>query len=96
MDAATLSVMNELRDFMFRRVYLASDQRARANEAVDLLRRLMDWYLEHPDELPGSYRDVAADRVTQAADHVAGMTDRYAQRKHEQLFGWPGIRIPAS
>ncbi len=91
MDAQTLAVMHELRDFMFQRVYLSTAQRSRANEAVDLLRRLMDWHLDHPDELPGSYRDTQADRVTQVADHVAGMTDRYAQRIHERLFGSPGI-----
>lgn len=91
MDPDTLAVMHELRDFMFERVYLSASQRERTAEAIDLLRRLMDWYLDHPDGLPESYRDPAADRVTQVADHVAGMTDRFAQRTHERLFGSPGI-----
>ena len=51
----------------------------------------MDWHLDHPDQVPDSYRDPAADRVTQVADYVAGMTDRFAQRTHERLFGTPGI-----
>jgi dGTP triphosphohydrolase len=34
--------------------------------------------------------------VTQVADHVAGMTDRFAQRTHERLFGTPGIRGDAA
>jgi dGTPase len=91
MDPPTLAVMNQLRDFMFERVYLSPAQRVRSAEAIELIRRLMDWYLLHPDELPGSYRDPEADRVTQAADHVAGMTDRFAQRTHLRLFGTPGI-----
>jgi dGTPase len=91
MDAGTLAVMNELRDFMFDRVYLSAAQRTRSAEAIDLLRRLMDWYLLHPEQLPEGYREARADRVTQAADHVAGMTDRFAQRTHERLFGTPGI-----
>jgi len=91
MDAATLAVMHELRDFMFQRVYLSADQRTRTAEAIDLLRRLMDWHLDHPWQLPDSYRDEDADRVTQVADYVAGMTDRFAQRTHERLFGAPGI-----
>ena len=91
MEPDTLAVMHELRRFMFERVYLAPAQRERSGEAVDLLRRLMDWYLLHPGELPESYRDTDADRVTQAADHVAGMTDRFAARTHERLFGSPGI-----
>jgi len=91
MDAATLDVMHELRDFMFARVYLSPAQRTRSAEAIDLLRRLMDWHLDRPDQLPDSYRDSRADRVTQVADYVAGMTDRFAQRTHERLFGVPGI-----
>jgi dGTPase len=91
MDTSSLSVMHALREFMFERVYLAPNQRRRSAEAIDLLRRLMDWYLDHPDQVPDSYRDGRADRVTQVADHVAGMTDRFAQRTHERLFGTPGI-----
>lgn len=94
MDPGTLAVMNELRDFMFTRVYLSDDQKVRTAQAVDLLRRLMDWHLAHPDELPDSYRDSAADRVTQVADYIAGMTDRFAVRTHERIFGTPGFGGP--
>ncbi|MFN8623823.1 MAG: HD domain-containing protein [Chloroflexota bacterium] len=92
MDPDTLAVMHELRHFMFDRVYLSAGQRERTSEAIDLLRRLMDWHLDHPDQVPDTYRDPAADRVTMVADYVAGMTDRFAQRTHERLFGTPGIR----
>lgn len=91
MDAATLAVMNELRDFMFKRVYLSPDQRRLMHEAIDLLRRLMDRHLVHPEDIPDTYRDSGADLVTQAADYVAGMTDRYAVRTHQRLFGEPGM-----
>ena len=94
MDAPTLDVMNELRDFMFRRVYFAPGLREHTGEAIDVIRRLMDWHLEHPDEIPSSYHDSDADLVTQVADYVAGMTDRYALRTHERLFGTPGMRGP--
>ncbi|CAN5577029.1 deoxyguanosinetriphosphate triphosphohydrolase [soil metagenome] len=94
MDQATLTDMHELRDFMFERVYLAPSQRTRHGQAVEVIRRLMDHHLQHPDELPDSYRDNDADRVTQAADYVAGMTDRYALRTHERLFGTPGMDDP--
>jgi dGTPase len=51
----------------------------------------MDHHLLHPEELPASFRDSGADRVTQAADYVAGMTDRFALRTHERLFGDSGM-----
>jgi dGTPase len=87
MDAATLAVMTELREFMFDRVYLSPEQRVHTEPAVALIRRLVDYHLEHPDELPESYRDTEADLTTQVVDYVAGMTDRYAVIVHERLFG---------
>jgi dGTPase len=91
MDEATLTDMNELRDFMFERVYLARSQRRHHEQAVEVIRRLMDHHLDHPEDLPPSFRATDADRVTQAADYVAGMTDRFALRTHERLFGTPGM-----
>jgi dGTP triphosphohydrolase len=90
MDAATLEVMNELRDFMFERVYLSERQRLHTRAAVEVIRRLVDYHLGHPDEIPPTYRDTDADRTTQVVDYVAGMTDRYALMVHERLFGLAG------
>ena len=87
MDAPTLAVMNELREFMFANVYLSPGQRVHTEPAVALIRRLVDYYLDHPDELPDSYRDRDAPLTTQVVDHVAGMTDRYAVVMDERLFG---------
>jgi dGTPase len=94
MDEASLAVMNELRDFMFERIYLGPEQRRRHAEAIGVIRRLVDHHLAHPDEIPASYRDSHADLVTQVADYVAGMTDRYAIATHERLFGTPGMADP--
>jgi dGTPase len=79
--------MTELREFMFDRVYLSPEQRIHTEPAVALIRRLVDYHLAHPDELPESYRDTEADLTTQVVDYVAGMTDRYAVMVHERLFG---------
>ncbi len=94
MDEASLAVMNELRDFMFERIYLGPEQRRRHLEAIGVIRRLVDHHLAHPDQIPSSYRDTNADLVTQVADYVAGMTDRYAIATHERLFGSPGLADP--
>lgn len=94
MDGASLAVMNELRDFMFERIYLGPEQRRRHLEAIGVIRRLVDHHLAHADEIPSSYRDTNADLVTQVADYVAGMTDRYAIATHERLFGTPGLADP--
>jgi dGTPase len=86
-----LTDMNELRDFMFERVYVAPAQRAHQAAGIDVIRHLMDHHLSHPEDIPATYRDNDADRVTQATDFIAGMTDRYALRAHARLFGDSGM-----
>ena len=56
MDDATLAVMNELRDFMFANVYQSAEQQRQQRRAIAVIRDLMDWHLEHPEEIPDSYR----------------------------------------
>jgi dGTPase len=90
MDDRALTVMNELRDFMFERVYLSEGQRRHSLAAIDVIRRLVDYHIEHRELIPASYRDTGADEVTQVVDYVAGMTDRYALSVHERLFGLSG------
>ena len=87
MDPATLAVMNELRDFMFERVYMTGQLRRQQESAVNVIRRLVEHHLAHPDEIPDTYREHAAEPVVQVADYVAGMTDRYALAVHERLAG---------
>jgi dGTPase len=86
MDASTLAVMNQLRDFMFERVYESADLQREQQRAVAIIRRLADHHLEHPDEIPVSYREDDAAVVVQVSDYVAGMTDRFALALHDRLF----------
>ena len=86
MDTATLAIMNELRDFMFEHVYQSTEQLHQQRRAVAIIRDLMDWHLEHPNEIPASYRQVEASLVVQAADYISGMTDRFALATHDRLF----------
>ncbi|MBA2265398.1 MAG: HD domain-containing protein [Chloroflexi bacterium] len=86
MDGDTLAVMNLLRDFMFEHVYQSAEQLRQQRRAVAVIRDLMDWHLEHPEEIPDTYRQDEASAQTQAADYIAGMTDRYALATHDRLF----------
>lgn len=86
MDEATLGVMNQLRDFMFANVYQSAEQQRQQRRAIAVIRDLMDWHLEHPEEIPDSYRQHEAPLVVQAADYIAGMTDRFALSTHDRLF----------
>jgi dGTPase len=78
--------MHELRAFMFERVYASETAAGQKHVAIDVIRRLVDHHLAHPELIPASYRDTSADPVTQVVDYVSGMTDRYALATHDRLF----------
>jgi dGTPase len=86
MAPPVLACMLELRTFMFDRVYQAGENARRKQGAVEVIQRLVDHHLENPGALPSTYRDTDADTVTQVADYVAGMTDRYALACYDRLF----------
>jgi dGTPase len=81
-----LEAMQELRAFMFERVYESDTAAGQKNVAIDVIRRLVDHHLVHPELIPASYRDTEADPVTQVVDYVTGMTDRFALATHDRLF----------
>ena len=85
MDPKTLAVMNELRDFMFERVYMTGELRRQQESAVEVIRRLVEHHLANPGEIPDTYREHAAEPVIQVVDYVAGMSDRYALAEHDRV-----------
>ncbi len=86
-----LTALDQLREFLFDRVYLREDAREEQRKAIAMVRALFEYYLEHPEEVPGEYHATPGDAPTHVADYIAGMTDRFALRAYEQLFlpqGW--------
>jgi dGTPase len=86
-----LAALDELRDFLFDRVYLRTEASEEQQKAVGLVRSLFEYYLEHPEAVPAEYMLSPGDLPTRVADYIAGMTDRFALRTYEQLFlpqGW--------
>jgi dGTPase len=67
--------MLNLRAFMFERVYLGPEAQAQRELAVETVRHVFDYFVEHPDELPPDRPGDLPQRVT---DYVSGMTDRFA------------------
>lgn len=85
MAPAALEVMHELRDFMFEQVYLRSEVEDQRERAITIIRTLVDHYIEHPEEIPGTYLSDDAGTVARAIDYVSGMTDRFAIRDWERV-----------
>ena len=86
MRADALEAMHELRTFMFEWVYESDTAAGQKHIAIDVIRRLVDHHVAHPELLPASYRDTEADPLTQVVDYVTGMTDRFALATHDRLF----------
>ena len=86
-----LDALLVLREFLFERVYVRPEAEHEQKKAIELVRTLFSYYLEHAEAVPEEYRATSDDLPTQVADYIAGMTDRFALRTYEHLFlpqGW--------
>ena len=86
MDAETTAIMHELRQFMFKKVYLRPEAEEQKQRAITVISNLVDYFMHHPKEVPAGTTVEGSDPVTAAIDFVAGMTDRYAIQTHDRLF----------
>jgi len=80
--------MNELRNFMFKNVYVGSAAKTEEKKVMSVMRGLYDHYKSNPDEIPDITDPDDIERSV--LDYIAGMSDRYAIYIFKQLY------IPAS
>lgn len=83
MSDEVFNVLLETREFLFAHVYLRHEVQAEQDRARALLRAICEHFSKHPEEIPPS----DADDETRLVDYVAGMTDRFARREYERVFG---------
>ncbi|MDR2671615.1 MAG: deoxyguanosinetriphosphate triphosphohydrolase [Oscillospiraceae bacterium] len=85
--------MRALRAFLFERVYKNPVAKGEETKARDFLQKLFEYYVRRPDELPPDMRAAAEieGRERAVCDYIAGMTDRFAVARFEEIFvpkGW--------
>ena len=84
LSAEVLAATDELRGFLFERVYLAPSVMQAAERGQRVIEALFTYYERHPDRIEGfSLPDDPSWR--RAADYVAGMTDGFALRRAAEL-----------
>jgi len=85
MSAAVADAANELREFMFARVYTWEERLPAAQRARDVVTALFRYYSRNPDAVPADFvsPDEAPER--RAADYISGMTDGFALAAAESL-----------
>ena len=74
--------LEELRQFLFRRVYFGSPPKVEEKKAEGLLRALYIHFREHPELLP----EGSADGDAGVRDYCAGMTDHFAISVYARHF----------
>jgi len=91
MSPPVWDAMMGLRSFLFEHVYLSKRAKEEEPKSDGVVKALFRYYFEHPDALPEEFRPAAPAELPQrVTDYIAGMTDRYAIGRYEELF------VPAS
>ena len=96
MEPDIKAATDELRDFLFERVYYNAHVLSEEERAMGLIVRLFEYFVKHPEKMPSNYRELCdfepVERIV--ADFISGMTDRHAIDVYEQLFipnTWSGL-----
>ena len=88
MEDDVWDALMELRSFMFERVYSRDWAANECQKTRHIVTELVGHYMEHPQQLPNEYLEIAFREGTQRAvcDYVACMTDAYAVKTYQKLF----------
>lgn len=80
--------MEAMRNFMFERVYKNPVAKGEEAKAREILKQLYSYYIKHPEAIPADFQpqlDFEGMERT-VCDYIAGMTDKYAMYKYDELF----------
>ncbi|MCL2571418.1 MAG: deoxyguanosinetriphosphate triphosphohydrolase [Defluviitaleaceae bacterium] len=84
------TVLRELRSYMFENVYVNQLHQKERNKIKGMLTQLYGYYISKPAELPADiyFRiQKGRDDIRRGvADYIAGMTDRFAMKRFEEIF----------
>ena len=88
MEPEIQTATDELRGFLFERVYRNPVAKSEESKAKEMLTRLFEYYVSNPDKLPRFYRENCESEGVErcACDFISGMTDRYAIEAYSELY----------
>lgn len=95
LESGTLSMrpeiqqsMDDLRSFLFERVYKNPVAKGEEHKARNMLQALYSYYMKYPEKLPADFiPQLDFDGMPRViCDYIAGMTDKYAISKYEDIF----------
>lgn len=88
MSPQVLGATNEMRDYLFERVYAPINAQPATGHAEHMVEALFAHFMARPDELPTIIAPQLEGEPPErrVADVISGMTDRYATRCYESIF----------
>ncbi|MBQ9967596.1 MAG: deoxyguanosinetriphosphate triphosphohydrolase [Oscillospiraceae bacterium] len=88
MEEHIANAMNDLRAFLFERVYRNPVAKGEEVKAKAMIAALYEYYLKNPNKLPADFiPQLDFEGIPRViCDYIAGMTDKYAVYKYEELF----------
>ena len=88
MDAAVEEASENLRAFMFERVYLSDSARGEEQKAERMLSAMYSHFISNPEDLPETYLNLLEKypREQVVCDYLSSMTDRYAVYMFNSIF----------
>lgn len=81
-----ITLINDLRKFMFDNVYNSSIAKAEEHKAVDMIKYLYEYLLIHQEEIPNEFGLMTSSPSQKVCDYISMMSDQYAVRVFENLF----------
>jgi dGTPase len=85
MSSRILEAADELRDFLFQKVYNICGRGEEAKRAKEVIAFLYTYFHRHSEKLPSEYNFKQEVLERRIVDYIAGMTDRFALRLAEEL-----------
>ena len=95
LSPAVETALDDLRSFMFERVYRNPVAKGEETKAKDMIKRLYEYYYSNPHQLPEDFEPQLSFEGLErtVCDYIAGMTDKYAVDKFTELFTPMGWRV---
>lgn len=87
MSKGVKTATDKLYDFLNARVYTNPEVKSEEGKTNHLITTLFRYYMDHPQELPVYKKEWSEKEIVKAiTDFIAGMTDRYAINKFNDLY----------
>lgn len=88
MSSIVSKATNDLRKFMFDKVYIGSAAKVEEKKTKNIIKSLYEYYIENPEEIPAEdlrkNENISIERMV--CDYIAGMSDRFAINAYTELF----------